>query len=329
MKSVVGFFFCAVWAMPLLLAPQSRSQPLAQPEAQVGSVRPNYVLGPGDQITIRASEVEEISSRPFRIDSEGELNLPILGKIHAGGLTVEQFEGLLTERLKTIVKNPQVIVNVSQFRSEPVFLLGAVKAPGIYNLQGSKTLVEMLANVGGTLPNASRIKVTRQMAYGRIPLPNSAVDPDGKVSTVEFSLASLTENMSPGEDIMLQPYDRVLVEKAELVYVNGEVNKVGGVELADRDSIGVTQLISMVGGLSKDADPEKARILRPVLNTPRRAEIPVDLKKILSGKGSDFPVMPNDVLYVPRAGHKLNWSTVGLIAIPTISAVAYVMVSKL
>ena len=293
-------------------------------------LRPTYVLGPGDQVTIHAFEVDEIGDRPFRIDSEGEINLPVLGKVHPGGLTVEQFEAALTQRLKVIVKDPQVVVSVVQFRSEPVFFSGALKAPGVYALQGRRTLVEMLASIGGTAPNAShKIKVARQMEFGRIPLDNAVVQPDGKVSTVELSMESLTGNISPPEDIVLQPYDRISVERSELVYANGEFNKVGGIELGERNSISVTQLISIAGGLTKDAALDKANILRPVLNTSRRAEIPVDLKKVFSGKDADFPLLPNDVLYVPRSRHKLNWTNASIIAVPAATTLVWVLATRL
>jgi hypothetical protein len=74
--------------------------------------------------------------------------------------------------------------------------------------------------------------------------------------------------------------------------------------------------------LSKQADPEKALVLRPILNTSRRAEIPVDLKKVLTGKASDFPLLPNDLLYVPRSNSKgAILKTAGLIALPLIPTI--------
>jgi protein involved in polysaccharide export with SLBB domain len=85
-----------------------------------------------------------------------------------------------------------------------------------------------------------------------------------------------------------------------MIYVGGEVNRVGAVELGERDSLSVIQAISMSGGLARDADLGKARVLRPVMNSAKRAEIPVNLKLILAGKNNDFPLMPNDLLYVPR-----------------------------
>ncbi len=284
------------------------------------SFRPAYALGPGDVISISAFEVEEISDKPFRIDSEGNVNLPLLGKIHVGDLTIEQFEAELMNRLKTIVRQPQVVVRITQFRSEPVFFEGMFKVTGIVSLQGRRSLVDMLQAIGGTLPNAShRIKVTRRLEYGKIPLPNAVVDEERKVSTVEISMGSLRENTSPAEDIVLQPYDIISVERAEMIYVNGEVNHVGGVELGERESIGVAQLVTMVGGLGKDADANKARVLRPILNTAKRSEIPLNLKKIMLGQENDFPLLPNDILYVPRSTSKGKVAErVAVIAGPTV-----------
>ena len=306
------------------LTPQDTTQTTPQrTEAAIESIRPTYVLGSGDQIVIRAFEVEEISDKPFRIDSAGDIDLPLLGKVHAAGLTLEQLQADLAERLKTIVRNPQVVVSVTQFRSEPIFFVGAFKNPGIYPLQGRRTLVEMLTQIGGLAPAASRrIKVTRRLEFGKIPLPTAVEDTDKKVSTVEISIGSLRENVNPAEDIVLQPFDEISVERAEMVYVTGEGGHVGALELGERDSISVIQLITMVGGVTKDAAPDKARVLRPVLNTSKRAEIPVDLKKILAAKENDFPLQANDVLVVPRSkSTKAVMGKVALYAIPILPSI--------
>jgi polysaccharide export outer membrane protein len=142
-------------------------QPSAQPAAPAredssNPIRSSYALGPNDQITIRAFEVEEINDRPFRIDGDGFVNLPLLGRVKLAGLTVQEAEQQLTTLLKKYVKEPQVLITVTQFRSEPIFFVGAFARPGIYPLQGRRTLVEMLSTIGGLQPNASRrIKLTR------------------------------------------------------------------------------------------------------------------------------------------------------------------------
>ena len=91
---------------------------------------------------------------------------------------------------------------------------------------------------------------------------------------------------------------------AGTVYLTGEVLKTGAFELADRDSIGVTELISQAGGFGRDAAPDKAKILRQILNGSKRAEIQVNLESILDGQTVDFPVLPNDIVVVPRTKGK-------------------------
>lgn len=280
------------------------------------SIRPNYELGPSDQILIRSPQAEEINEKPFRIDSEGNLNLPLVGRIHAAGMTQQELETELIKRLKEYIRDPQVIITITAFRNEPVFFFGSFVKPGIYGLQGKRTLIEMLVNVGGLLPNASRrIKVTRRAEYGPIPLPNAIEDPEKKISTVEISMASLRENVNPAEDIILQPFDVISVERAESVYVNGEVLKTGAIELGERDSISLLQAVTQSGGFTRDAKRQQVRILRPIQNSTRRAEIDIDVNEIYSGRANDFPLLPNDVLYIPRSYKRVFWTTFGQILI--------------
>jgi len=312
---------------PQILAPPlpGAANPAQQPrELPADPVRPNYVLGPNDQILVRAPQSEEINDKPFRIDAEGFINLPLIGRVRAGGLSVQELEAELVKRLREFVREPQVIITMVQFRTEPVFCVGMFRAPGIYPLQGRRTLVEMLSSVCGVQPNASRrIKVTRRAEYGRIPLPGAVEDADKKVSTVEISIGSLKDNVNPAEDIVLEPYDVISVERAELIYVNGEVGKVGGIELGERDSVSIAQALVMSGGFTRDANRTKVRILRPVLNTTRRAEIDVDVNSIFEGKENDFPLLPNDVLVVTRSRKRAVWTTLGQIALPIIPLVVF------
>jgi polysaccharide export outer membrane protein len=290
---------------------QNPNQAAPPKELPPDSIRPNYVLGPSDQILIR-SNAEEINEKPFRIDADGNLNLPLVGKIHASGMSQNELESELVRRLKEYYSNPSVIINIVQFRSAPVFFVGAFAKPGIYPLQGKHTLVEMLVSIGGLQPNASRhIKVTRRAEYDVIPLPGAISDPEKKISTVEISMGSLRENVNPAEDIILQPYDVISVERAEQVYINGEVAKTGAIELGERDSISLLQAITQAGGLSRDAKRAKVRILRPILNSTRRAEIEIDVNDIYAGKANDFPLLPNDVLYVPRSYKRVALTTIG------------------
>jgi len=288
------------------------------------AIRPNYVLGPNDQVLVRAPNVEELNERPFRIDADGFVTLPLIGRVQAGGQTVQGLETDVTEKLRQFVREPQIAITVVQFHSEPVFVLGDFKTPGIYPLEG-RTLVEMLSSVGGTQPDASRrIKVSRRSEYGAIPLPGATVDSEKKTSSVEVSLAALSENLNPAEDLVLKPYDMVTVERAGRVYVAGEVSKPGAIELASRDSISITQAMAEAGGLSPFANRSKARVLRPVAGTSRRAEIDIDLKRVFEGKDSDFPLLPNDALFVPRADVR---NVLGPAATAMVGGLPYIIVT--
>ena len=120
----------------------------------------NYYCGPRRSL--------EIDEHPFRIDADGNISLPLLGRVHAGGMTLRGLESDLVQRLGEHVHEPQVSVTVVQFHTPPpVYFVGAFKAPGAYPMQGSGRLVEMLAAAGGLRPDAGGyIKITRQTKYG-------------------------------------------------------------------------------------------------------------------------------------------------------------------
>lgn len=307
MSTRYSLFAFALLLLAGLAAAQQPAPPAAGPvpAPNPSQFRPNYVLGPGDQIIIRAADAEEMSDKPFRIDSDGFVTLPLVGKVRAGGLNLDQLEAELVGLLKVYIRNPQVTVSVAQYRAEPVFFVGAFKSPGIYPLQGRHTLVEMLAAEGGLQPTAGRrIKLTRRQEMGPIPLPNAVVDPVAKTTSVEISLGSLEESVNPEEDIVLQPFDVISVERAEVVYVSGDVMRGGAIELGERDFLTVLQVLSLSGGIGPEGS-QKVRVLRPVLNSGKRAEIDVDVKKILSGQANDFPLLSNDMLFVPHAGGRV------------------------
>jgi polysaccharide export outer membrane protein len=162
----------------------------------------------------------------------------------------------------------------------------------------------MISSVGGLLPSASkRIKLTRRAEYGLIPIPTAVEDLNKKTSSVEISIESLRNTVNPAEDILLEPFDVVTVERAEPVYVAGEVGKVGAVELGERDSLSVIQALTLAGGFNRDANRGKVRILRPILNTSRRAEIEVDLKDPTKNTGS----LRNPITVMVTWGSRINW----------------------
>jgi polysaccharide export outer membrane protein len=280
--------------------------PQAPPDAP--QLRPTYVLGPGDQMIIRAQNVEEIDQKAFLVDQDGTLPLPLIGApIKAAGRTIAQLEADIADRLKTLVRNPVVNITMIQFRRDIVYLRGQFVKPGLWPLDGRTTLAEMMAKAGGLTASASRtIRLTRKMENGPIPLPGVIEDREARVSTVDIGLGSLTDTVNPAEDIVLVANDEIVATKAEKVYVEGAFVKVGTLDLEERDSLSAMQVVILSGGFAPDAQPSKAQILRPVLNTARRAIIPIDLKQVMLARANDYPLLPNDVLFVPSSKSHLK-----------------------
>ncbi len=175
MGAVIGLF--------LLLAVSAFSQPGEQVE------RKTYILGPDDQVTVRVLDLEEFNGGggantkefAYRIDLRGMVNLPMIGRMKAAGQTVEQLEAAVAERLKEYLKTPSVTVAVVEYKSQPISVIGQVTTPGVHQLQGRKTLLEVISVVGGLKPDAGhQIKITRKIEYGAIPLASAKTDPTGR-----------------------------------------------------------------------------------------------------------------------------------------------------
>jgi polysaccharide export outer membrane protein len=290
-------------------APQSKPFPIAESDGdlQGGALvepefrkSPGYILGPGDQISVSIVNLEEINDKPIPIDLNGYVRLPLVGPLQVSGLTVAQVEAELTKRLKTYVLRPDVSVSIVEFRSQPVSVIGAVRNPGVQQVQGRKTLAEMLSLAGGLDANAGSIlKITRQLEWGPIPLPSATEDATGNFSVAEVSLKSILHATHPEENIPVKPHDVISVPRAETVYVIGQVQKSGGFVLNDGEKVSALRALSMAGGLDRTARPQNARILRSLSGSPSRTEIRVDLKSILDGKASDVAMQPEDILFVP------------------------------
>ena len=315
------WFAMSIWCLGSATAQQQGTiAPTGDFTRDNAALRTTYVLGTSDVLFVRAGDVQEIDGKQYPVESDGFINFPLIGRVKAGGQTVEALETELVRQLKVLFVTPKVAVSIVQFRTEPIFFVGAFKAPGIHPLQDRRRLLEVLTVNGGLAANAGhRLKITRKAAYGEIPLPNVVVDKDRGISTAEVNINLLMEASSSDDNLMLQPFDVITAQRTEMVYVSGEVAKIGGFELTDREYLTVTQLLSLAGGVSKEGDASKARILRPVLDTNRRAELPVNIKEVLRGRASDFRLMPNDVLVVPsRNAVRRTASTMALFAAPGI-----------
>ncbi len=267
-----------------------------------------YLLGPHDTISVRMPEAENVNEtveHQVRITPDGFISLPMVGRLHVANLAIEKVEEILTDVLKAYYKNPSVSVSVVEYRSQPVSVLGSVMTPGVIQLQGKKTLVEVISLAGGLKPDASsKVKITRKKDRGLVPLPGAALDSTGQFMIGEVNLRSIIEARNPELNIYVQTDDIITVPRAEVIYVLGDVQKPGSVVLNDQESISVMQIISLSGGLLRTAAAKDARILRSNPGAPRRTEIPLDIKKIYDRKADDISLLPDDILFVPSSVSK-------------------------
>ena len=256
-----------------------------------------YFLGPGDEISVRVLDSADFPDKPIRVDADGQIALPMVGRFQASGNSVAALEAKISESLRHYIINPQVSVNITDFGSQPVSVLGAVMAPGVYQLSGRKSLAQVLALAKGFAPDAGgRIKIA---SYSGGSGEAGAAAPI-QLSVTEVSVDDLLSASSTSGALLVHPRDVITVPKAPLVYVIGEVRKPGGHMLNNRDSVSVLEAISMAEGILPTASPQHARLLRLETSTGKRVEVALDLKQILAGGADNVVLHPNDILLVPK-----------------------------
>ena len=281
------------------LLPRARDAAAAPAQAEL------YVVGPDDVIVLNGLNADDLVGKPMRVDARGDITFPLVGTVHAGGLTVRQLETLLNERLRRFVKDPQLAVSVSEYKSQPVSVVGAVNSPGIHQIQGRKTLVEMISIAGGPrVDSGSVISITRSVDQGRLKLPGEHLDATGHFSTADVSLRDITSGFRPDENIPVLPNDVIAVSRASTVYVLGEVKKAGGFVMGDENQMSVIQAIALAQGSEHTADLKHARIIRNSQSPGKRQEIICDVNSILHGKAEDIGLQAQDILYVPGSTAK-------------------------
>ena len=107
---------------------------------------------------------------------------------------------------------------------------------------------------------------------------------------------------------MVNPGDIVKVLRAGIVYVVGEVQRPGGFAMKSNEKMSVLQIIALSGGLTRTASKASARIIRTDERTGERAQTPIDLGKILSGKVPDPMLESKDIVFVPNSAAKTTFS---------------------
>jgi polysaccharide export outer membrane protein len=226
---------------------------------------------------------EEDLSRRYTVDSDGTIDFPLVGRVKAGGLTLREIEDALVKRLAGgFLVKPQVSVDIAEYRSKSVFIVGEVRSPGSYPIKGNMSLIEVLALAGPTTTASSEVVVVHpdpNRNDGGPLLPDAAGTVSVRVNIRDLQGGQLSQNVA------LQDGDTIFVPKAETFFVTGHVRSPGS--YVYEPGMTVLQAIAVAGGLSDRGSKRGMKVLRIVAG--RQMEI--------NAKDTD-PVQPGDTIVV-------------------------------
>jgi len=253
-------FRLVTFALLLAAAPHAQAPPAPSGEGQA-----NYVVGPEDVLAVTVFNEAQLSGR-YRVENDGHFSYPFLGRIKAGGATVAEVAATVRSRLADgYLRNPQVTVEVEQFRSQSVFVIGEVRTPGKYLLSGSVTLIEALAQAGSTTAQAGgELLILHPKDGSRVPHAATPERDDADVQRVnlhEIESGRLSRN------VIIRDGDTIFVPKAERFFVTGFVRTPGSYTL--EPNMTVLQAISMAGGVTERGSGRRLKVTR-VVNGERK-----------------------------------------------------------
>jgi polysaccharide export outer membrane protein len=254
------------------------------------------------------------------VSAGGEITLPLISVVAAGNLTLRELELVLQELLRrNFIKNPHVSVQVTEMESHGVSVMGAVNKPGVVQIRGSRSLLEVLAMAEGLAPDAgSTVQVVRKPIPNRKQTqtvmqvanvsPSALLRNDGttgpmEADFLEVDLKNLLESDDARHNILVHPGDVVKVRPAGLVYVVGEVRKPGGFPLKSNEPLTVLQALALSEGLTPAAAQGDALVIRTGQDG-QHIKVPVDLGQLLKAKTADIPLEERDILFVPSSTTK-------------------------
>ncbi|HEX3663015.1 MAG TPA: polysaccharide biosynthesis/export family protein [Acidobacteriaceae bacterium] len=282
-------------AANLPAAPAAALPPSALPSAPAVAEAPttapaaapeSLLIGPGDLLQITVLRESELDQKVRVLDS-GAISLELAGNVAVQGLTPAEAAARIEARYRDgkFLLHPEVSVLVEEYATQTVTVLGQVAHPGTVRLTAPRTLIDVLSLAGGLDEFADRhIVVERKARDGqpaeriRAYLPNRADD-------------------ALNADILVHPGDTVIVPKAGIVYVLGDVAHPGGYVMQNDSKLTVLQAIALAAGTSKTASERKARLVRTIDGRPLSIELPLhDMER---GREPDVPLQANDIVYVP------------------------------
>jgi polysaccharide export outer membrane protein len=237
---------------------QAKGEPTNEPAAE------GYVIGPQDNLSIIVSDEADLTGK-FRVDSDGTISMPYLGRVPVSGLSLADAQDKVTALLKKdYIKNPQVRIEVDQFKARSVLVTGEVRTPGKVPLLGTTmSLLEALALAGSPTQNASN-----DVLVMHPPKPGQKAPDPITINRKELELGKV------GRDLVLLDGDIVNVPIAKRFYISGFIKNPGSFVLDTGTTVG--QAIILAGGLTDRGSDRRLSIIRIVAGKP--AEISVRME---------------------------------------------------
>lgn len=248
----------------------------------------NLLIGPGDQGDMSVYGVPELTAH-FRVGASGEVGLPLIGSLKIGGLTAEQAEEVITKKYVAggFLRSPHVTVMIREYTTQGVSVMGEVARPGVYSALAARRLYDLFLAAGGLSQRAGR-NVTIQHADKR---PTELI-------TLGSDLMA-----TPETNVEIKPGDTVIVPRAGVVYVIGEVNRPGEYVISAGTNMTALSVMAMAAGPSRYASLGKTRLMRKTPQGIQTSEI--DLKKIMDAKNKDVALNSEDILFIPASKGKM------------------------
>lgn len=271
-------------------------RPIRQPTADATQNLPAQPIGPNDLIEVSVYNAPEFS-RTVRVGDDGAIRLPMVKqKIKVESMMPGEMEAAVAKALKEedLMPDPFVTVNVVEYQSRPISVVGAVNTPITFQAIGDMTLLEALAKAGGISPNAgTEILITKKATPGGVAL------------TRRVTTDALVNNADPKSNIRLTGNEEIRVPEAPKIFVVGSVMKPGAYAVQDSTESTVMKMLAMSEGLGQYAGKDAFIYRLSDKGAGERTEIPVELKKIMDRKSPDVPLLASDILYIPdSAGAK-------------------------
>lgn len=294
---------------------------VVEPEA-VEEIITEYRIGAGDVLSVIVpglygrngdngryrNEQGEETLGTFRVYSSGKILLPLVGGVEVVGLTVEEIQLKLIDVFAEYINKPVVSVEIVEFKSQPLYLLGKFNQPGLYYLDRPTSLLHGIA-LGSGLSDTANLRGARLVRSDRV----QPVD-----------IYQLLYNNDLKQNVQLRPGDTIYVpdDEEQLVFVFGAVTNPGPVAMAN-GRLNILQALSSAGLDGKPYDHEHLRIIRSL--SPTRGQLlTLDLGRVVNGQALPMALMDGDIVYVPKTPMG-GWNEVMSEILPTFQAFGAVM----